>query len=470
MHPSARPKLSGWRVRPREQRTLLLIGDLLVAYLALAAAIYAWSLRDQWHFTFFSDRLQTWYYFVPLFWLLLLVELYEPHRANNWRLTVRGILIAALTGLIFYTLIFFLVDRALARIGIGFFLVFASILTLLWRLLFISIFTAPAFMRRVLVIGAGNAGRTLAQAYKNLWPPPFYLVGFIDDDPSKQGLKFESYPVLAGSEMLLMLIEKEAISDLVVAITGEMQGATFQTILDAQDRGVEVIPMPALYEELMGRVPVHHLESEWLIRSFVVEARAGGFYETGKRLLDLLASLVGLGIWLVLYPFIALIILIDSGFPISYSQMRSGKGGRPYRIHKFRTMRQDAEKDGQARMAQESDERVTRVGYFLRRTHLDELPQFWNVLRGEMSMVGPRSERPEWVTHFEKQIPFYRARLLVKPGITGWAQVNYGYVSTVEETTLKLEYDLYYIKHRSILMDLTIILRTVGQMIGFRGR
>jgi exopolysaccharide biosynthesis polyprenyl glycosylphosphotransferase len=470
MHPSARPKLSGWRVRPREQRTLLLIGDLLVAYLALAAAIYAWSLRDQWHFTFFSDRLQTWYYFVPLFWLLLLVELYEPHRANNWRLTVRGILIAALTGLIFYTMIFFLVDRALARIGIGFFLVFASILTLLWRLLFISIFTAPAFMRRVLVIGAGNAGRTLAQAYKNLWPPPFYLVGFIDDDPSKQGLKFESYPVLAGSDMLLMMIEKEAISDLVVAITGEMQGATFQTILDAQDRGVEVIPMPALYEELMGRVPVHHLESEWLIRSFVVEARAGGFYETGKRLLDLLASLAGLGVYLVLYPFIALIITIDSGSPIIYSQMRSGKGGRPYRIHKFRTMRQDAEKDGQARMAQESDDRVTRVGYFLRRTHLDELPQFWNVLRGEMSMVGPRSERPEWVTHFEKQIPFYRARLLVKPGITGWAQVNYGYVSTVEETTLKLEYDLYYIKHRSILMDLTIILRTVGQMIGFRGR
>jgi len=128
MHPSARPKRPGWRVRPREQRTLLLIGDLLVAYLALAAAIYAWSLRDQWRFTFFSDRVQTWYYFVPLAWLVLLVELYEPHRANNWRLTLRGILIAAVTGLVFYTVIFFLVDRALTRVGIGFFLLFASIL------------------------------------------------------------------------------------------------------------------------------------------------------------------------------------------------------------------------------------------------------------------------------------------------------------------------------------------------------
>jgi exopolysaccharide biosynthesis polyprenyl glycosylphosphotransferase len=375
-----------------------------------------------------------------------------------------------LTGLIFYTVIFFLVDRTLARVGIGFFLLFAALFTLLWRLLYISIFTAPAFMRRLLVIGAGDAGRTLAQAYKNLWPPPFYLVGFIDDNPAKQGQKFEEYTVFAGSDRLLELIDREGISDLVVAITGEMQGATFQAILDAQERGVEVIPMPALYEELMGRVPVHHLESEWLIRSFVVEARTGGFYETGKRLLDLLASLVGLGICVSLYPLLAPIILIDSGFPITYSQMRSGKGGRPYRIHKFRTMRQDAEKDGEARMAQESDDRVTRVGGFLRRTHLDELPQFWDVLRGEMSMVGPRSERPEWVARFEKQIPFYRARLLVKPGITGWAQVNYGYVATVEETTLKLEYDLYYIKHRSLLMDMTIILRTVGQMIGFRGR
>jgi lipopolysaccharide/colanic/teichoic acid biosynthesis glycosyltransferase len=153
-----------------------------------------------------------------------------------------------------------------------------------------------------------------------------------------------------------------------------------------------------------------------------------------------------------------------------YSQVRAGKGGRSYRIRKFRTMYQDAEKDGKARMAQESDDRITRVGGFLRRTHIDELPQFWDVLRGDMSMVGPRSERPEWVTHFEKQIPFYRARLLVKPGITGWAQINYGYVATVEETTIKLEYDLYYIKHRNLLMDMSILLRTVGQMIGLRGR
>jgi lipopolysaccharide/colanic/teichoic acid biosynthesis glycosyltransferase len=133
-------------------------------------------------------------------------------------------------------------------------------------------------------------------------------------------------------------------------------------------------------------------------------------------------------------------------------------------------MRQDAEKGGRAQMTGEKDPRVTRVGNFLRATRLDEFPQFWNVLRGEMSMVGPRAERAQWVATFQQEIPFYRARLLVKPGITGWAQINYGYAATVEDTSVKLEYDLYYIKHRSIMMDIVIMLRTVSTMLGGKGR
>jgi lipopolysaccharide/colanic/teichoic acid biosynthesis glycosyltransferase len=207
-----------------------------------------------------------------------------------------------------------------------------------------------------------------------------------------------------------------------------------------------------------------------LIRSFVIEARSGMFYEASKRILDVLGALVGLVLLTILFPFTALGIAIDSGFPVLYKQVRSGKGGKAYEVSKFRTMRQDAEKDGQARLTLEKDERITRFGNFLRRTHLDEFPQFWNVLIGEMSIVGPRAERPEWVAQFEKQIPFYRARLLVKPGVTGWAQVNYAYYVTVEEMAVKLEYDLYYIKHRNLLMDIAIILRTIWQVFGLRGR
>jgi lipopolysaccharide/colanic/teichoic acid biosynthesis glycosyltransferase len=152
-----------------------------------------------------------------------------------------------------------------------------------------------------------------------------------------------------------------------------------------------------------------------------------------------------------------------------FRQARLGQGGRPFSVYKFRTMRQDAEADGQAHWALEGDPRATRVGRVLRRVHLDEFPQFWNVLVGEMSLVGPRPERPEMVAELEKQIPFYRARLLVKPGIGGWAQVNYGKGASVEGSAEKLEYDLYYIKHRSLMLDVLIILRTFGSVFGLRG-
>jgi lipopolysaccharide/colanic/teichoic acid biosynthesis glycosyltransferase len=155
---------------------------------------------------------------------------------------------------------------------------------------------------------------------------------------------------------------------------------------------------------------------------------------------------------------------------VLYKQVRSGKGGKPYTFYKFRTMVKDAEKDGHALPAEENDPRTTRFGQFLRRTHLDELPQVWNVLIGQMSIIGPRAERPELVEKYQKDIPFYRARMLVKPGLTGWAQVNQNYAANTEENTIKQEFDLYYIKHRSLLMDVTVLLRTVWQVIGLRGR
>jgi exopolysaccharide biosynthesis polyprenyl glycosylphosphotransferase len=469
MQSNPKTRVSAWRVRAREKRSILLIGDLLVAILALGLALFLWSLRDAWALTFWRDRVVWWYYFIPLVWLLLLSNLYDPHRVNNVRVTIRGVLAAGLMGGLLYAVVYMLAKGNQARIGVGFFLALASILTLGWRLLYIRIFTSPAFQRRVLILGAGQSGETLIEAFSSLNPQPFCLVGFIDDDLGKARKMISGYPVLSTSDRLAEVIEQEIVSDLVIAVSGEMQGRTFQAVLDAQEHGVEVIPMPVLYEELLGRVPVHHLESEWLIRSFVIDARSAMLYEIFKRLLDILGGLFGLLLLAIMFPFISLGTVLDSGLPILYRQVRSGKGGRQYWVSKFRTMRQDAEKDG-VRLTVEKDERITRLGNFLRRTHLDEFPQFWNVLRGDMSLVGPRAERPEWVELFEKQIPFYRARLLVKPGVSGWAQVNYDYYVTVEEMAVKLEYDLYYIKHRNLLMDIAILLRTVWQVFGLRGR
>jgi exopolysaccharide biosynthesis polyprenyl glycosylphosphotransferase len=472
------------RLRPSEQRAILLFGDLVASVLANFAAIAFW--REYNHYILVGqgyterqiERLQLgiqvpfWFYVLPLVWLLLMIDSYEIHTASNWKKTLRGIAAAPIVGLLAYSLLFTLNQdtNSLPRVAVGAFLVLAFILTLIWRAIYIRLYTSSGFLRRVIIVGAGKAGSTLADIYQKLNPPPFILLGFIDDDPKKQGKSHHGFAVLGSSRKLLRLIEKLRVSDVVVAINGEIRGETFQYILDAQERGVEVTRMPILYEEMTSRVPVEHLESDWVIRSFVDQVRVRGTYELAKRLMDIAGGLVGTLMFLLILPFTALSIILESGFPIFYSQERLGKGGAVFRIYKFRTMKQDAEADGEAKLAAENDPRVTRVGNFLRRTRLDEMPQFLSVLRGEMSLVGPRAERPELVAQFQKQIPFYRARLLVKPGLTGWAQINYGYVANVKETSVKLEYDLYYIKHRTFNLDFTIVLRTIGTVLRRTGR
>jgi exopolysaccharide biosynthesis polyprenyl glycosylphosphotransferase len=291
----------------------------------------------------------------------------------------------------------------------------------------------------------------------------------IDDDGSKRGRSVEGIRVRGGSESLLPLIREESVTDLIVAIQGSMNGSMFQSLLDAQQLGVEISRMPVIYEELLGKVPIRHLESDWLLRSFVDELRVNSVYLLAKRVLDIAGALGGLLVFAIVLPWAAAAILAESGRPVIFRQSRLGQGGKVFSVVKLRTMRQDAEADGQARWANTKDERVTRVGIILRRMHIDEFPQFWNVLRGEMSLVGPRPERPELVRDLEQQIPFYRARLLVKPGLSGWAQVSYGKGASYEGSAEKLEYDLFYIKHRSLGLDLRIMLRTFGSVFGLKG-
>lgn len=475
-----RPSL---RLRPSEQRTVLLIGDFIASVAATAGAIFFWyqyslyvlvegGLKPNVAERIITLDVPFWFYLLPLVWLLLMVDSYELHTASNWRKTLRSIAVAPLVGLMGYSLLFTInIDpNSLPRIAIGAFLVLASFLTLGWRAIYIRLYTSSGLMRRVIVLGAGKAGHTLVEAYRKLNPPPFLLIGFIDDDPAKRNRSYNGFAVLGDSEHLLDLVEEYRISDVVVAITGEIKGETFQTILDVQERGIEVTRMPILYEELTQRVPIEHLETDWVIRSFVDQVRVHGLYELLKRSMDILGGIVGTLIFLLFLPFIAVAIILETGFPVFYSQPRLGKGAQLFTILKFRTMKQNAEEDGRAKVAEENDPRVTRVGNFLRKTRLDELPQFWTVLRGEMSLVGPRAERPELVAEYQKQIPYYRARLLVKPGLTGWAQINYGYVATVRETFVKLEYDLYYIKHRTLNLDFSIVLRTIGTVLRRTGR
>jgi exopolysaccharide biosynthesis polyprenyl glycosylphosphotransferase len=233
------------------------------------------------------------------------------------------------------------------------------------------------------------------------------------------------------------------------------------------EQGVEVCSVANIFEADFGVVPLTCIDSSWFLFGLGPLHRLG--YRFGRRLVDLVASVVFAVALAVLLPVIALAIRLDSPGPIFFSQERVGQGGRPFRIHKLRTMRTDAEAAG-PQFAEHDDPRVTRIGAWLRRCRIDELPQALNLLRGEMSLIGPRPERPEFVATFSEAIPFYDKRHLIKPGITGWAQVHEGYGASHEDTIRKLERDLYYVLKQSLGVDLRIMLATVGSVFSFSGR
>ena len=463
-----------WRFRFVERRMMLLNGDIIAEAIALVFSLYIWGNQAEFlgfSVRFILERVPVWFYFMPFIWLFLLIELYDIRRASNWTKTVQSVATAAVIGTILYLGVYFSSPpESLPRTGVAAFIIGSVIFTLSWRFFYIRVLTSAQFLRRVLLVGGGVSGKILLQSFNKLDPEPYFVLGIIDDDPSKLDQVIEGVKVIGSGDDLLDIIQAESISDVIVAITGAINGKTFQALLDAQELGVDIMRMPVAYENLNQQVPIRILEADWILRSFVDDTGVSGLYNVGKRIMDFLGGLIGVGIFLVLLPPVALLIFLDNGLPIFYRQERLGKAAKPYIIIKFRTMVKDAETDGEAQWASENDERVTAVGRLLRKTHLDEFPQFWNVLKGEMSLVGPRSERPSLVKKLQKDVPFYRARLLVKPGVTGWAQINYGYPETIEETMNKLEYDLYYIKNRTILLDLRIILGTPATIFGFKGK
>jgi len=227
------------------------------------------------------------------------------------------------------------------------------------------------------------------------------------------------------------------------------------------EQGCRVSDQPTFTEKLLGEVPAEAIDTQWFL---LADVATDGGYDAVKRLYDVAAALVGLTVTLPLWPLIALAIRLDSPGPVFYRQRRVGRHGRCFTIYKFRTMRTDAEAGG-VQWAAAGDPRVTRLGRFLRKSRLDEFPQFWNILRGDMSLVGPRPERPEFVEQLARQIPHYRQRHLIKPGLTGWAQINYRYGASVADAHRKLCYDLYYLKHRSVDLDGAIIIRTIGTFL-----
>ena len=230
-----------------------------------------------------------------------------------------------------------------------------------------------------------------------------------------------------------------------------------------------MIRMPDLYIRLKRRVPINEIDADWAFHAIQSQALFWRMKLGVKRVIDIVLILFGLPILGLILPLLALAIRLDSPGPIFYRQVRCGRAGKPFYIFKFRTMVDKAEKDGKPQWAKKNDSRITRVGRFLRKARLDELPQLINILRGDMSFIGPRPERPDFVNMLREKVPFYDTRLLVKPGLTGWAQVHYHYGNSAEDALVKLQYDFYYIRHWSLWLDLYILFRTVAVVFKLKG-
>ncbi len=334
-----------------------------------------------------------------------------------------------------------------------------------WRVTFNYLARDPHLEERILILGTGQTARMLAREMGTQQDFAYRLVGFVQEPDDVPVVR--QHDVLGTPDDIDRILQTRHVSRIVVGLSDRRGRLPIEALLRAKLSGVRVEDATTTYERLTGKILIDDLKPSWLIFSDGFRASRGT--RVVKRTLDLAFSIILGVLTLPLMILTALAVKLDSPGPALYIQARVGENGREFNIFKFRSMRIDAETDGRPLWAREGDERVTRVGRLIRLTRLDELPQLWNVMRGDMSFVGPRPERPFFVERLAREIPFYMQRHAVKPGITGWAQVKYRYGSTIEDAMEKLRYDLYYIKHLSIVFDLTIVLDTVKVILFGKG-
>lgn len=337
------------------------------------------------------------------------------------------------------------------------------------RLIMLLVLRRAPLRRHVAVVGANQSGHEMVEALRVYGGEIYQFLGYFDDEPNSQAIG----EVLWADEVLpasrLIAICHEYGLDQIVLANPVQTPDLVSTISICHERGIQITPMFALYQDLTGRVPVSHLGNNWFVAMPAHVKTTARTYMIVKRMLDIVLASAFLILVAPLFPFIVLAIKLDSPGSVFFSQTRVGMGGKLFKIIKFRSMGQDAEAALGPVWATDGDPRVTRIGRFLRKSRLDEVPQLWNVLVGDMSFVGPRPERPEFDENLEREIPFYRARRAVRPGLTGWAQVRHGYGNTMLDALRKVEYDLYYIKNESLYLDLLIILRTVAVVLRLGG-
>jgi len=467
---------------PRFSERKLILGLIDLVILS-SAFLVAFSMRHDLSTDFESIRDHPhWLVILNCIWLICALTL------GCYNLTSAAIIIRSvsrISGAVLLTILIFLAipyvtpQLPTKRLPALAFPAFSILGIGLWRIIYATVFVRlSTFQQRALVVGSGLAGRSLVQAIEDLGQDDanahhrigYQIVGFVDD--ANKGETVRGVPVLGSPQDLGRLVRELRIDEIIVSNpdSGAMPDSLLEAVLECREMGISVTTMPKLFEQLTRRVPIEHAGRDLHVVLPLGKSPTYRLYLLLQRIIDVCVALVGCIALISVVPFIWLVNRFSSPGPLFYSQERMGKGGRSFFIHKFRSMVVDAEKDTGIVWASENDPRIPRFGLFLRQTRLDELPQIWNVLKGDMSLVGPRPERPHFVNQLDKWIPFYRLRHAVKPGLTGWTQVRCRYGASIEDHFFRAQHDIYYIKNQSLLLDLEILLKTIPVMVGFKGR
>lgn len=453
-----------------ERKVLLRLFDNLCVLLSLSLIGIVFD------FNYFRITTDTWTWtlvFLLYFNIFNTVfELYDLRKASQWDASLQNVLLG--TGL---TVLFFMLTPYLTpvlpenRLQILFFFLAIALPMLLWRLTYITLISTPRFYKRVLVVGDSFDIRLIADSLQKS-DPNYMVVGFVNTDHKRNHNDLDDSGLLRFEvEKLSDTIRAHHINEIVVA-SGYQKGlmlSLYTQLNELLKTGFPIRDYIQVYEEVTHRIPVEHVDKHFYRYFPFSRSNQNKFYLLVFRIFDIVVSLLGLLFGILILPFILIGNFLANRGPLFYQQERVGKNGKIFRILKLRTMNRNAEPNG-PRYAEKNDGRVTRFGKFLRRSRIDEIPQFYNVLKGEMSLIGPRPERPVFVLELSDSIPFYDTRHVIKPGLTGWAQVMADYGTCETDSLLKLQYDLYYIKHRGIFLDLNIILKTLSTVIFYRGQ
>lgn len=442
---------------------MLIFGGLVVAVYARLGALDAEDALIQRN-GFYKAGLAT-VFCLASFYLFDLYDFVVMHDRRELVLRLMQALGLAWMAL---ALMFYAVPQVMIGRGVSFIsLPLALLLMVAWRVAIHWVLGHPELGERILIVGSGPFAIEIARETLGRPDAGFRVVGFVDSDPALVGQSLINPKVIGLTSELGSLVKSQNIDRIVVAIGDRRGQFPTQELLRLSLSGdVSIEESASFYERLTGRVLLDMIRPSWLI--FSSRGQRVRTSEVARAIMHRTIALVGAMISLPIAIVTAILIKIDSRGPALYKQERVGKNGRVFTLMKFRSMRIDAEKDGPV-WAKNEDERMTRVGRIIRKIRVDEVPQFWNILRGDMNFVGPRPERPHFVAQLANEIPFYEQRHLISPGLTGWAQIKYPYGASIEDAKQKLQYDLYYIKNQNLTLDATILFETIKTILFGRG-